>query len=1051
MKVTRFYLLILLIFLRACFVSAYAQTEQSDFSSDIPSVFADDFSENLEFLTKSNIISQDFNPDEFVSRAEFLKMTVLSLDKNIGFFGTSFSDISSGDPYYSYISFAEKEKIITGAQSGAEKRFLPDNLITRQDAAVMLARAYHADERRSFNISKFRDGIYISDYALSAMAYMSGEKIMNGDERGIRPLDNLTGAEAVRMIYRIMQKTGREKEEDIETDFTDGYPMLRADGISGGFNLTVKTTSECNIYYTLSEKEYSVFNKIIPENFLISITEGNAETDVYIPAAENKIYTIYLCTVDKHGKRGKIISIKNSLPHPYTTGSGTQEDPYIISTENQLYSVRYFPDKAFRLKNNIELSGKWESIGNEKEPFCGNFDGGGFCISNLSCETEDLAGLFGYIKGGYVKNLYVSADKITASERAGIIAGEIYDTVIDGCLTDGIVEAKDKNGGGIAGVNGGKISNSQSAAAAVRSGNYAGGICGSNTGVIEKCMSVSYLVQADMYASGIAGINEGGSISSSCAVNMNIVDDMAKNSGRITTNRRGGTLENNYSYDLAYSSNDADSNAINGEYTPIEDLIDPDFYKTRLDWEFDDYWRGGDELFIIPTLKAFPKPDIEQGLTVYAPIPIYTKEDFLNIQNDPSAHYAVMNNIELGKTLPLCGDSEKGFCGSIDGRGFSVSPVRIEYDDKIGVYGLFGYVTGGIIKNIVIENMYVSGNDITGGFAGVNYGTLSNITIKNANIRANQVNGDNVTVSAGAAVNYGTVKDFKISADISVRGNNITAGNTVGYNEGTVSHSSASGSINVSGYEDSSSTAGGICGFNNFLLSELFADVDIKSNSKTAYLGGIAGMSDGGEIYKTSSMGDLTYSRGSGLVYSGGIFALGSGIKLCHCHSGGDIKIYAENIYAGGIGGYNLKSNLQCSYSISKLSINAEKEGFAGGIAGINENGFIYSNIGAAEIETKNNSGRIAGYTLSGTAAGNYGLFNKEDKSEINIERDGINIDKKEMSKGSFYFEPVSEGGKLGWENIYSGSGVWKWGGDINPSYLYPLLENVPGEEHFAF
>ncbi|MCH5185108.1 MAG: S-layer homology domain-containing protein [Oscillospiraceae bacterium] len=1003
----------------------------------------DDYAESEIYLRERNIFP-DGGADEFITRAEFLKMTVMSLDKNIGFFGTSFNDISKDNPYYKYISFAEHEGIINGTESG----FMPDIPISRQDAAVMLMRAYHIDGAHYFNISKYPDGIYISDYALSAMAYMSSEGIINGDERGIRPLDRLTNAEAVRIIYRIM-KTGGEKTEYIAPVFEDGYPKLRADGISGGFNIVLKTTSECNVYYTLTSREYSVLDRVFPEDFLVSVTEGGSEINVYIPASEDKTFSIYFCTVDKHGNRSREVCIKNAIPHPYSAGSGTESDPYIISNEKQLYSVRHFPNKAFRLKNDMVISGNWEPIGDAKEPFCGIFDGAGFTISGFSADGGEYGGLFGLAEGGCIKNLHVKAEKIICAERAGVIAGETSGTVIENCLAEGLVKADVKNGGGICGINGGIIRNSMSAVTAVSAGNYSGGICGKNTGTIDGCLSAVYHVKADIYAGGIAGINEGGIITNNCAINMNITDEMAKNSGRITTNRRNGVLENNYSYDLTYASNTSDGgkNSINGAYTSIEELSSEAFYKTKAGWDFSKYWRAGDENYLIPTLSMFDRPDTEKGLTVYAPIPVYTKEDLISVQDNPSAHYALMNDIEAGNIKPICADPDNGFSGSIDGRGHSLSGIRLEYNENENLFGLFGYITGGFIKNIRAENIYVSGNDITGGFAGVNYGILSDITMRNAQIRADQITGGNVTVGAIAAVNYGTIKNCEVRADINVRGSNITAGIISGYNEGVISRSLASGRINASGYEDSSAAAGGICGFNSSILSELFSDAAIKAKSRTAYLGGIAGMSDGGEIYKSSALGSIDFSKTSGKVYAGGIFALGSGMKLSHCHTRTGINISAEDIYAGGIGGYNLKSNIQNSYSRSKLRINASNEGFSGGIAGVNEDGFLNSDVSASEIITDNKSGRITALTSAGGAGNNYALG---DKKETASQTDGIPVSAAELRTGKFYFTPVADGGKLGWQNIYDGGDVWKWGGEINPSYSWPLLENTPGQEYFA-
>jgi len=1005
--------------------------------------------DGIEFLAEKNIISGDgggLRLDEYITRAEFIKMTVKSLDKNIGMSGTSFMDIKPDDWFYSYVSFAEKEKII----SGYDNRFYPNDFIKREDAAVILSRAYRTDNTLSFNISKFGDGIYISEYALPAMAYMSSEGIITGYEGKIRPCDFLTRREAAYIIYRIMTKVPAQGDSAY-ADFCGGYPKLRNDGISNGFNISIKTTAPCNVYYTLSKKEYSVFDKIIPDSFLISSYDTN-EFNAFIPAEKDQKYNIYFCTVDKDGNRGKVNVIKEVVANPYTAGDGTLRNPYIIKNESQLYSVRYFSGSCFKLGNDIVLSENWQPIGDSQTPFSGVLDGGGFEISALNMERTGNGGLFGIIEGGTVKNLSVYAGKITADEEVGIIAGRLVDGKIENCHTNGIVMARNRSAGGIVGVNAGSILNSQTTSPAVKADTYAGGIAGVNSGRIRGCISAAYLVTANMYASGIAGINEGGSISDCCGVNMNIVDGMVSNSGNITTNRRGGRLENNYSYDLTNSNskNGEGENSINGKPVSISDLSDRKFYIKNLGWNFDRHWRESNDEFLIPSVKNTDVPKVEKGLSVYAPVPVYTAEDFLSINENPLAHYAVMNDIDLGNTESICQYIDNAFSGSIDGRGHTLSDITIDYSENKLAYGLIGYVSNGIIRNLNIENMFISGGDVTGGVVGVNYGMIDNLNINTLSVKGDQVNGENATIGGIVGINYGTVQRSGIKgSNISARGSNITVGMCTGYNEGSVSVCMAKGRINASGYETSSVTVGGICGFNTALISEVFADVQISAKGKLSYLGGVIGVSDGGEIYAASSMGSINSSYRNSVVYGGGIFALGSNMKLSNCHSHTGVDISSDDLYAGGIGGYSLGSTVQNSYTAAVIKAVSESEGFVGGICGVNEKGFINSSVSLAKVQTAGEYGRIAAVSVEGGLNNNYAV-----KDEFNLEDSDLNgkgLDEREFWRSGFYFDKIADGGKLGWSYIYSDkNGVWKWGAGINPSFRMPVLANVPGQEYFT-
>ena len=66
---------------------------------------------------------------------------------------------------------------------------------------------------------------------------------------------------------------------------------------------------------------------------------------------------------------------------PFDGGSGTAEDPYLVSTPEQLAAVDDYPDSCFLQVNDIDLSSaSFTSI----YSFSGTYDGGGNCISGLT-------------------------------------------------------------------------------------------------------------------------------------------------------------------------------------------------------------------------------------------------------------------------------------------------------------------------------------------------------------------------------------------------------------------------------------------------------------------------------------------------------------------------------------------------------------------------------------------------------------------------------------------------------------------------------------------
>ena len=95
-----------------------------------------------------------------------------------------------------------------------------------------------------------------------------------------------------------------------------------------------------------------------------------------------------------------------SVASYYESGTGTEDDPYIISNRNHVYNlawlqyIGYYNDSAlnnvgiqqkyFKIKNDIDLQGLTiPPIGSEKYPFLGHFDGNNKVLSNFSISNDD--------------------------------------------------------------------------------------------------------------------------------------------------------------------------------------------------------------------------------------------------------------------------------------------------------------------------------------------------------------------------------------------------------------------------------------------------------------------------------------------------------------------------------------------------------------------------------------------------------------------------------------------------------------------------------------
>ncbi len=223
------------------------------------------------------------------------------------------------------------------------------------------------------------------------------------------------------------------------------------------------------------------------------------------------------------------------------TGVGNTEEAQgahtLIRSAADLQKVRDDLDGNFRLENDIELSGAFEPIGSEENPFVGVFDGNGKTISGLQIAETDKAGFFAQIgypeddyedddedvyQQGFVRNLnlvLVDGDaenpSIAGSAFAGAVAGRNYGRIEAVEVSGGSIQgsAEESRAGGIVGENSGYIKDVtiSSNITASEADAVLGGIAGRNSGWIDTATVSSEITGsgADAVLGGVAGENSG--------------------------------------------------------------------------------------------------------------------------------------------------------------------------------------------------------------------------------------------------------------------------------------------------------------------------------------------------------------------------------------------------------------------------------------------------------------------------------------------------------------------------------------------------------------
>ncbi|MBR3867071.1 MAG: Ig-like domain-containing protein [Butyricicoccus sp.] len=272
-------------------------------------------------------------------------------------------------------------------------------------------------------------------------------------------------------------------------------------------------------------------------------------------------------------------SYPTSAPTLSWTGSGTEADPYVITTAQQLADLAYLVNNKskdgdtlystlhYKLGADIDLGGKeWTPIGTTlSQSFKGVFDGAGYDgaryeISRLKISqyASGYAGLFGYASNATIKNITLldSEIKASGSGAAGIVGYVLKSSIISCANSSAVTLAASGNAGGIVGC----IGNSTTPSTIkncinngnITGGSSSGGICGNLiNSIIEECYNTGAIQSSssDGKVGGIAGYSDTGTpLIKNCYNTGGISGNFNSHSGGILGELAKGTVVNCHSY-----------------------------------------------------------------------------------------------------------------------------------------------------------------------------------------------------------------------------------------------------------------------------------------------------------------------------------------------------------------------------------------------------------------------------------------------------------------------------------------------------------------------
>ena len=327
----------------------------------------------------------------------------------------------------------------------------------------------------------------------------------------------------------------------------------------------------------------------------------------------------------------------------------------------------------------------------------------------------------------------------------------------------------------------------------------------------------------------------------------------------------------------------------------------------------------------------------------------------------------------------------------------SFSNITLEAK-TMGYVGIIGNQRGYNVKNITLDNIFVTGKDFSSGLISRLYNISTNI--RNIKINKNNIDDNAVNITGanyvGAVIGHkdysGTTHIYEVDAtNVHVTGSSYVGG-LFGYGGGidiSISDSTVTGTGNYVGgiggnsytYTSSNSIAnnvtvtgkgqyiGGLYGSSYVVNDSFVIDSDIKSNTTnqetSVYIGGVIGTSG----YTFNRVGVIRSNIISNGNYAGGIIGRNSGV-VTDCYVT-DTTISAPN-YAGGISGYTNSGSVVDSYVNARITVTNLG---AGGISGyvyntgttnsIQVSKIVRSNVFNSTITAYTNAGGLIGYATA--------------------------------------------------------------------------------------
>lgn len=440
--------------------------------------------------------------------------------------------------------------------------------------------------------------------------------------------------------------------------------------------------------------------------------------------------------------------------------------------------------------------------------------------------TSNVGGVAGQVNNssGTMKNCY-NTGSVSGTSNVGGVTGRVFGITVQSCYSTGSVTGTGDYVGGVAGdiVGGGRVQSCYSTGS-VSGTSFVGGVTGRlDGGTAQNCYSTGSISGAG-YVGGVAGRSVTGTLQNCAALNPSVTGGSA--AGRVAGNIATGTPSGNIAFSgltvngsmvtdgAANNHNGADTTAavlkadIGGVLSNLFTAANGWVYSAGKLPTLADFAAGVQDDTMPAHIADGTDPNFPGLGTSENPYQIATAaqlaklSELVNAGNTDynSKYYKLISDLDLSGYatdegwVPIGADSLKSFKGIFNGNGKQLTGLTINRTGSNN-QGIFGYIgSGGMVENLGVVNVSVSGKEYVGGVAGYVGGVAGYVggTVNNCYVTGSISGNDSVGGVTGYVNNSGTVQNCYATAQVTATGINVNAGGLVGrVQNGTVKNCAA--------------------------------------------------------------------------------------------------------------------------------------------------------------------------------------------------------------------------------------------------------------------